>query len=514
MGRAFTLSFDTPLERQPDAALIERYVAVRDEVAFRELVRRHGPMVLSTCSRMLRHRQDGEDAFQAVFVILSARCRAVRRVRSLGGWLHGVAVRVCYRLLRTNRRRARWFAATEREEPAQENEDNHVCELHEVLDEELTALPTKYREAIILCDLEGHTREEAARILNASANTVNTWVDRGRRSLRDRLVRRGVTLIAGGLTLAAAQWAAGAPMTTQLVQQTLQHAELFLLSGTKVMGTAAATRITSLAQGVLNDMFLTKLSTTVGIAALALALVLGVSPGANILGFGTGARASTIFFDDFEDGSVTDGSPVTWLPGSFTGGTSQVVAGSYEISGTVVSSSADGTLSFRDGSIRTQLRFLESNNATVAFLNARSPTVAAYLGVIRQDGLIAIAESSDASALQIHSEIATSLDPVARDVVLQLDTIGNRISLWAWHAGDPKPNQPQLVVLDDTLTFGSVVVGIGTDARIGAGGFSRVAFRHFEAVPEPSTAALGSLGLVALASFACRARLRRIGRSR
>jgi RNA polymerase sigma factor (sigma-70 family) len=248
------LSSETPHHRLPDAALIERYAAVRDEVAFQELVRRHGPMVLSTCSRMLRHRQDSEDAFQAVFVILAARCRALRRVRSLSGWLHGVAVRVCYRMLRTNRRRARWFAATEREEPAQ-NEDNHVCELYEVLDEELTALPAKYREAIILCDLEGHTREEAARILNASANTVNTWVDRGRRRLRDRLVRRGVTLTAGGLALAAAQWASGAPpMTTQLVQQTLQHAELFLLNGTKVMGTAAATRITSLAQGALNDM--------------------------------------------------------------------------------------------------------------------------------------------------------------------------------------------------------------------------------------------------------------------
>jgi hypothetical protein len=131
------------------------------------------------------------------------------------------------------------------------------------------------------------------------------------------------------------------------------------------------------------------------------------------------------------------------------------------------------------------------------------------LGVIREDGLIAIAESSDAGALQIHSEVATSLDPVARDVILQFDTIGNRISLWAWHAGDAKPNQPQLVAFDNTLTFGSLVVGIGTDARIGAGGFSRVAFRHFEAVPEPSTAALGSLGFLTLASLAFRAHERR-----
>jgi RNA polymerase sigma factor (sigma-70 family) len=498
------LSSDTPLERQPDAALVERYAAVRDEVAFQELVRRHGPMVLSTCSRMLRHRQDSEDAFQAVFVILAARCRALRRVRSLGGWLHGVAVRVCYRSLRTNRRRARWFAVTEHDEPARENEDNHVCELYEVLDEELTALPAKYREAVILCDLEGHTREEAARILNASANTVNTWVDRGRRRLRERLVRRGVTLTAGGLTLAAAQWAAGAPpITTQLVQQTLLHAELFLLAGTRVSGTAAATKTTSLAQGVLNDMFLTKLSTTVGVAALALTLVFGAAPAANLAGFGTGAWASTIFFDDFEDGNETDGNPVTWLRGVQTNGTSQIVGGNYVLSGASVSSYADGSDSFGEGSVRTQLRFLQSVNPSLAYVFSRSPTGAAYIGTIHQNGRLEIIEAFDDGPLLYHRQTSTSLNPVARDVVLQLDTFGNRISLSAWHADEPKPAQPQLVVVDDTLTFGNVGVGVG-----GGASQTQVAFRDFAAVPEPSTVALGSLGFVALASFAFRGRLR------
>ena len=54
-----------------DDQLIERFVQQNDSTAFAELVRRHGPMVLSVCRRILRHCQDAEDAFQAVFLVLA-----------------------------------------------------------------------------------------------------------------------------------------------------------------------------------------------------------------------------------------------------------------------------------------------------------------------------------------------------------------------------------------------------------------------------------------------------------
>jgi hypothetical protein len=75
------------------------------------------------------------------------------------------------------------------------------------------------------------------------------------------------------------------------------------------------------------------------------------------------------------------------------------------------------------------------------------------------------------------------------------------------------PSQPQVVVFDDTLTFGDVGVGISPDPRLGAGAHSQVAFRYFEAIPEPSTFALGSLGIVALAAFGIRIRIGRFRRS-
>ena len=72
---------------------------IRDasEAAFATLVARHGPMVLGVCRRMVRDEHLAADAYQAVFLILARKARAVRVGDSLGRWLYGVSVRVARR---------------------------------------------------------------------------------------------------------------------------------------------------------------------------------------------------------------------------------------------------------------------------------------------------------------------------------------------------------------------------------------------------------------------------------
>ena len=88
-----------------DAQLLARFVAARDEDAFVALMRRHGPMVLGVCRRVLRHAHDAEDAFQAVFLILARKAASVVRHGSLGGWLYTVAYHTAVRAARGNARR-------------------------------------------------------------------------------------------------------------------------------------------------------------------------------------------------------------------------------------------------------------------------------------------------------------------------------------------------------------------------------------------------------------------------
>ncbi len=88
-----------------DAQLLARYIQERDDAAFAELTRRHGPLVYGVCRRILGNPHDADDAYQATFLIFAHRAAALRKADSLSCWLHGVALRVALGLKRNLRRR-------------------------------------------------------------------------------------------------------------------------------------------------------------------------------------------------------------------------------------------------------------------------------------------------------------------------------------------------------------------------------------------------------------------------
>jgi RNA polymerase sigma factor (sigma-70 family) len=188
-----TVTAPPTLDVLSDRELVRRYVRRRDEPAFAALVRRHGPLVLGVCQRVLRHRQDVEDAFQATFLVLARDAHRVKKRDSLSSWLHGVAYRTSLRAAESRHRRIRLL------KDVTMIEDSSLADValrHErqLLDEELQALPEKYRAPLVLHYLESKTARQVADELKLSVSTVEGRLKRGRKELQLRLVRRGVGL--------------------------------------------------------------------------------------------------------------------------------------------------------------------------------------------------------------------------------------------------------------------------------------------------------------------------------
>jgi RNA polymerase sigma factor (sigma-70 family) len=187
-----------------DRDLLERFTAGRDETAFAELVRRHGPLVSGVCRRLLRDANDADDAFQATLLVLARKAGSISNRESVGGWLYQVAHNTALKARLSAAARRRRELRVGARPPADVLDEVTGRELLAVLDEELARLPRRLRTPLVLCHLEGRTRDEAARELGWSLGTLKRRLEEGRGILRARLERRGLALPAALLAVSAA----------------------------------------------------------------------------------------------------------------------------------------------------------------------------------------------------------------------------------------------------------------------------------------------------------------------
>jgi RNA polymerase sigma-70 factor (ECF subfamily) len=256
-----------------DSQLLELFLERREEAAFEELVRRHAPMILGVCRRVLHHTQDAEDAFQATFLILMRKAGSIHRPEVLGAWLYGVAYRVAVR--------AKAMAARRRAVEGQvgvlsrpnESEAGIEHDLDPLLDREVNRLPAKYRVPLVCCDLEGRSRKQAARQLGLPEGTLSSRLARARALLKKRLTRQGVTVGSMSLATVLSQQAVRAFVPAALVSATVKAATLF--GACSAPATAAiSTNVLALAKAGFKALLLAKLK--VALVVLLAAGLLGV----------------------------------------------------------------------------------------------------------------------------------------------------------------------------------------------------------------------------------------------
>jgi RNA polymerase sigma factor (sigma-70 family) len=206
----------------------------------------------------LRHRQDVEDAFQATFLILARKGGAIRAADSAAGWLYRVAFRTA---LAARQRRRRLGVEPLADDPPGTLEDQLASiersEQCETLLEELHALADRYRQPLVLCYLEGRTRQEAADELGLSLASVKGRLARGLRVLRTRLAYRGLALSSVAAVLTSEMAAAQAGVAAAPVLQTAALGASFAWSAPTVgaeastAGTITAGALTLANKGIL-----------------------------------------------------------------------------------------------------------------------------------------------------------------------------------------------------------------------------------------------------------------------
>ena len=273
-----------------DAQLLTHFVEHKDESAFASLVRRHGAMVMGVCLRVARNRHDAEDVFQATFLTLVRKAASIGSRELIANWLYGVAYNTALKAKAANmKRRIREKQIAELPEPALAGASGSD-DVKALIDQELNCLPTKYRIPILLCELEGKSRKEAAEILGCPEGSLSSRLARAKTMLAKRLARHGLAVSGGSLGGALSQNAASACVPPSIAAVTIKTATL-VATGQATAGMISP-KVAALMEGVLQTMFMMKLKSSL------LPLVFG------FLIIAVAGSAYQIFATEYTDGST------------------------------------------------------------------------------------------------------------------------------------------------------------------------------------------------------------------
>lgn len=226
-----------------DLELLQDYARANSQPAFATLVTRHVNLVYSAAHRQVRSSQLAEEVTQSVFLDLARQAPRFPATQPLAAWLFTVTRRTAIDVVRREtRRQARETAAAEiaamKDTPA-----SSWTQTKEVLDEAMEALSDDERTALLLRFFESRSLREVGSSLGISEDTAQKRVSRALDRLRDRLLRRGVTVTAAGL---AADLSAHALETAPAALTASLSTSAFLTSAALAPVTVQATQTVTL----------------------------------------------------------------------------------------------------------------------------------------------------------------------------------------------------------------------------------------------------------------------------
>ncbi|QDU79101.1 ECF RNA polymerase sigma factor SigE [Polystyrenella longa] len=204
-----------------DAELLHSIREQQDQVALQTLVEKHSTLLMSVCAQILHDQNDAEDAFQNIVITFVKDASKIKEPQYVSSWLYRVAQRESFNILR---KRKRMRTEPLRDQPVETNAIVPVPEKREeliALHEEMDQIPEKFRSPLILCYLEGKSRQEAAFELNVTVSSIKASLASGRDLLRKRLLQRGIVLAWVLSAWNSSQVSAGVTVSAALAQQAM-----------------------------------------------------------------------------------------------------------------------------------------------------------------------------------------------------------------------------------------------------------------------------------------------------
>jgi RNA polymerase sigma factor (sigma-70 family) len=243
-----------------DMQLLQEYAASRSEAAFTALVSRHINLVYSAAMRSVNNPHQAQDITQSVFVILARKSRALRRGTVLSGWLYQTARLTAANFVRTEMRRQFREHQALTQSTMNAPEPEAWARVGPLLDEAMSHLNEKDRNAIVLRFFEGKPLKEVGDALGATEDAAKMRVNRALDKLRDFFHRRGITVPAAALAEA---------ISGNSIQAAPAGLAASVAAGA-VQGSALTVSTLSFMKGAIQIMTSTKISVAIGVGAAAI----------------------------------------------------------------------------------------------------------------------------------------------------------------------------------------------------------------------------------------------------
>lgn len=181
-----------------DEDVMER-CAMGSEAAFRALVSRYRTRIMNLVCRFINDRDRAEEISQEVFLRVFRNRERYRKSGKFSTWIFTIAVNLTKNEIRSRVRHRGTFSldAMDEESGGQgvsfpdskplPDEDLNAHEIGTKVAEALRKIPARYREAVMLRDVEGLSYEEVGQILRIPGGTVRSRINRARLMLKERL---------------------------------------------------------------------------------------------------------------------------------------------------------------------------------------------------------------------------------------------------------------------------------------------------------------------------------------